>query len=543
MHPKHEGPSPRRKASFRRSAVTAGAAAVLMALGTLAASPAHAEPGPPEHAGAPDHAGPPQHAGKPGKPVRPGKPDRPGRPGKPGDDLPLSEMVTTEAIRAHLENLDTIAEYNGGNRATSTPGYDVAALYIEDQLERAGYEPYRHEYEYELWREQSTSVLAQTAPGDVAYEHGTDYVTMSYSGSGDVTAPAVAVNTGSAESGCSADDFAGFPEGAVAITVRGTCPFSEKVQNAADAGASAALVVNNEDEVFLGTVSELSDIPALGVSGAAGADLLATEGLELRVSVDAQITTESSYSVLAETPGGRDDNVVMVGGHLDSVEEGPGINDNGSGAAFVLETAIQLAKQETPKNKVRFAFWGTEEEGLIGSDRYVEDLTPDQIDDIALYLNFDMIGSHNYGRFVLDGRMELPGSGGAPSGSGAIAKVFEDYFEAQGQVSEPGVLSGRSDYQAFMVAGIPSGGLFSGADGVKSEEQVEWYGGTAGEQFDPYYHTPEDTMENVNWDSVAELSAAGAHGVEFLSNSTLPVNGVLRAVESEFPQVGDAWRM
>ncbi|NYH53784.1 Zn-dependent M28 family amino/carboxypeptidase [Nocardiopsis arvandica] len=530
MRSTHEGAAPRTAApAFRRRAATAGAAAVLL-VGTLAASPAHAEPGPPDHSRAPEHAGPPEHAGKPGK---------------PGRDLPLSELVTADAVREHLENLDTIAEYNGGNRATNTPGYDVAALYVEDQLERAGYEPYRHEYEYELWREQSPAVLAQTSPEQVAYEADTDYVTMSYSGAGDVTAPAVGVNTDSTASGCSADDFADFPEGAVAITMRGTCPFADKVQNAADAGASAALVVNSSDEVFLGTVSELSDIPALGVSGTAGADLLATEGLELRVKVDAEVSNETSFSILAETPGGRDDNVVMVGSHLDSVAEGPGINDNGSGSSFVLETAIQLAKQEAPENKVRFAFWGTEEEGLVGSTRYVEDLTAEQVEDIGLYLNFDMIGSHNYARFVLDGGMELPGSVQAPSGSGAIAKVFSDYFASQDQVSEPGVLSGRSDYQAFMEAGIPSGGLFSGADGVKTEEQVQWYGGTAGEQFDPYYHTAEDTLDKINWDSVAELSAAGAHGVEFFSESTLPVNGVLRysANDAGFPKVGDAWRM
>lgn len=505
MHPSHPGNAPREAGTpaSRRRAATAGLAAVAMTVGALAAAPAHAETADPDPA--------------------------------------LSELVTAEGIREHLENLDTIAEYNGGNRATNTPGYDVAALYVEDQLERAGYESQRHEYEYELWREQSEAVLAQTAPEEVSYEDGTDYTTMSYSGSGDVTAPAVAVNPDSPESGCSPEDFADFPEGAIAITVRGTCPFSEKVHNATDAGASAALVVNNEDEAFSGTVETLSEIPALGVSGLTGAELLAAEGLELHVSVDAEVSTETSYSVLAETPGGRDDNVVVVGAHLDGVEDGPGINDNGSGTAFLLETAAQLAEQEEPNNKVRFAFWGTEEEGLVGSTRYVEDLSPEELDDIGLYLNFDMIGSHNYGRFVLDGRAELPDSVDAPSGSGAIAQVFEDYFAEQGQVSEPGVLSGRSDYQPFMEAGVPSGGLFSGGDGVKTEEQVEWYGGTAGDQFDPYYHTPEDTLENINWDSVAELAAAGAHGVEFFSESTLPVNGVLRATEADFQRLGEEW--
>ncbi|GAB3707182.1 M20/M25/M40 family metallo-hydrolase [Nocardiopsis oceani] len=511
MHPSHPGqplhgadapasPSPS-PASRRRLSVTAGAAALLMTAGTLGASPAQA------------------------------------------DEVALPDLVTVDAIEDHLVNLDTIAEYNGGNRATATPGYDVAALYVEDQLERAGYEPYRHEYDYEAWRETTPAVLAQTSPEEHPYELGEDYVTMSYSGSGDASAPAVAVNADSEESACSADDFADFPEGAIAITLRGTCPFGEKVQNAADAGASAALVVNDEDAVFEGTVEEPSDIPAIGVSGLVGAELLDTPELELEVSVDSEITEESSYSILAETPAGSDDNVVVVGGHLDSVEEGPGINDNGSGVAFLLETAIQMAEQEDPNNQVRFAFWGTEESGLIGSNEYVAGLTEEELDDIALYLNFDMIGSHNYGRFVLDGRMELPDSEGAPSGSGAIAKVFEDYFDDQGQVSEPGVLSGRSDYLAFMQAGVASGGLFSGADGIKSEEQAEWYGGTAGEMFDPYYHTADDTLENINWDSVAELSAAGAHGVEFFAESTLPVNGVLSMsdVNVDLPRKGEAW--
>lgn len=506
MHPSNPGnpsgrtgPSPSR----RRTAAVAGLAALLMTASTLATSPAHA------------------------------------------DEVSLPDLVTAEAIQAHLVNLNTIAEYNGGNRATGTPGYDVAALYIEDQLKRAGYTPYRHEYDYDAWRENSPAVLAQTTPEKIDYEPGEHFQTMSYSGAGSVRGNKVtAVNTDADDSGCAPEQFADFPEGNVALVKRGTCPFSDKVQNAADAGASAALVFNNEDELFLGTVGTESDIPAIGVSGTLGEELASlTRHLRLKVEVDSEVTEESSYSILAETPGGRADNVVVAGGHLDSVEDGPGINDNGSGSAFLLETAIQLAKQEDPNNKVRFAFWGTEESGLVGSNEYVAGLSEEELDDIALYLNFDMIGSHNYGRFVLDGRMELPDSGGAPSGSGAIAKVFEDYFEAQDQVSEPGVLSGRSDYLAFMQAGVPSGGLFSGADGTKSEEQVEWYGGTAGEMFDPYYHTPEDTLENINWDSVAELSAAGAHGVEFFAESTLPVNGVLSfsAVEVDLPRLGDAW--
>ncbi|MBE3001491.1 M20/M25/M40 family metallo-hydrolase [Nocardiopsis sp. HNM0947] len=469
----------------------------------------------------------------------------PGLPAEIPAEAALSDLVTAEAIGWHMENLSTIAEYNGGNRATNTPGYDVSALYVEDQLQRAGYETWRDEYDYELWREQSDPVLGVTAPDEVELVEDEDFNTMSYSGSGEVSAPAVAVADGDPAGGCAAEDFADFPEGAVAITVRGECAFGDKVRNAADAGASAALVVNDEDESFLGTVEEPVDIPALGVSGLAGADLLAAgDGLELEVAVDAEISEESSYSVLAETAGGADDNVVMVGGHLDSVEDGPGINDNASGTGFVLETAIQMAQQEQPENKVRFAFWGTEEEGLTGSNEYVAGLSEEELDAVALYLNFDMIGSHNYARFVLDGRMELEDSQDAPPGSGAIAEILEEGFDAQDQVHEPGVLSGRSDYFAFMEEGVPSGGLFSGGDGTKTEEQAEWYGGTAGEPFDPYYHTADDTLENVNWDSVADLSGAAAHGVETLAESTLPVNGVTPMADREpveLPRKGDAW--
>lgn len=525
--------------SLPRTAAAAAGALVLTASTLALGSPAHAtnelEPTAPDSVGqAPAEVFSEQNLAQ-----------HPGAPADVPEEAPLSELVTAEAIKWHMENLATIAEYNGGNRATGTPGYDVAAQYVEDQLERAGYQIWRHEYDYELWREQADPVLNQTAPEELELVEDEDFNTMSHSGSGEVSAPGVAVAPDSPSSGCTAEDFADFPEGAVAITMRGECEFGQKVTNAADAGASAALVLNTEDESFLGTLGETSEIPALGVSGLAGEQLLAAgDDLELDISVEAEIAEESSYSVLAETTGGDDDNVVTVGGHLDSVEDGPGINDNASGSGFVLESAIQMAQQEEPNNKVRFAFWGTEEEGLTGSNEYVADLTEEELDAIALYLNFDMIGSHNYGRFVLDGRMELPDSGQAPSGSGAIAEILEEHFDDQGQVHEPGVLSGRSDYGPFMEAGVPSGGLFSGGDGVKTEEQAEWYGGTAGEPFDPYYHTPDDTMENIDWDSVAELSAAGAHGVETLAESTLPVNGVTPLAEQgqvELPREGESW--
>ncbi|WP_211302742.1 M28 family peptidase [Allonocardiopsis opalescens] len=462
---------------------------------------------------------------------------------EPADAGRLPRLVNVNRIEGHLDNLATIADYNGGNRATGTPGYQVAAQYVIDQLERAGYEPEVHEYDYESWSEVSPSEIEQVAPEQVAYEYGTDFLTFTYSVAGEVTAPVVPVNTGAADSGCTAEQFAGFPEGAIALIRRGSCTFQIKTDLAAQAGASAAIIFNSGgapefEQPVLGTVGGLSEIPVVGTSNDLGEALAATEGLELRVAVDSVVETRSSFNVVAETETGRHDNVVVVGAHLDSVREGAGINDNGSGVATVLEIARQLPRlnENRLNNAVRFAFWGTEEEGLIGSTEYVQSLSEEQIDDIALYLNFDMVGSPNYARFVLDGDDSLGGSiTPPPAGSGAIETLFHRYFDAQGMVSEDSEFNGRSDYSGFINAGIPSGGLFSGAEGVKTEEQVEWYGGTAGESYDPNYHTAADDLDNINRQSLDELSDAAAYAVETYARSTLPVNGVLRTAQATAP--------
>ncbi|GAB3446266.1 aminopeptidase PaaP [Streptomonospora sediminis] len=462
------------------------------------------------------------------------------------DKAVLPTLVTTDGIREHIENLSTIAEYNGGNRATNTPGYDVSADYVIDQLERAGYRPKRDTYEYELFEEHSDAVLTQTAPDERKFAVDEDFTTMSYSGAGDVTAAGVPVDYSGTDSGCTAEDFAGFPEGAIAIIKRGSCTFQAKTENAAAAGAAGVVIANNVEGPLNGTVGEESAIPAVGATTETG-DALAAAGdsLELRLKVDSSVTTQTSYNIVAQTRGGKRDNVVMVGAHLDSVPEGPGMNDNGSGVATILETAQQLAKLDAPNNRVRFAFWGTEEQGLVGSTKYVEGLNERQLDRIALYLNFDMVGSPNYGRFIYDGRGELEGSLPPPSGSGAIQKLFEDYYEEQDLVTEPTEFSGRSDYSAFMEAGIASGGLFSGGDGTKTEQQVEYYGGTAGADFDPNYHTPQDDIDNINWQAVEELSAGVAHSVETYAGSTLPVNGAaprnFDARKFDPARAGDLW--
>jgi Zn-dependent M28 family amino/carboxypeptidase len=219
--------------------------------------------------------------------------------------------------------------------------------------------------------------------------------------------------------------------------------------------------------------------------------------VEARLAVFAEVQRKTTENVIADTRAGRTDRVVVVGAHLDSVLEGPGINDNGSGSSVILEIALQMSELGIePTNQVRFAFWGAEESGLIGSTHYVNSLSKRQQKDIALYLNFDMVASPNYVRFVYDGDGSGFGIKG-PTGSGRIEDIFTEFFQSERLASEPTAFDGRSDYQAFINAGIPAGGLFTGAEGVKSATQAATYGGVAGAAYDPCYHQACDSLTPV----------------------------------------------
>ncbi len=234
-------------------------------------------------------------------------------------------------------------------------------------------------------------------------------------------------------------------------------------------------------------------------------------------------------NVIAELPGENDDNVVMAGAHLDSVQAGPGIQDNGSGSSGLLELAEQLSKVQ-PENTLRFAWWGAEEAGLLGSRAYVNGLSQAERDRIALYLNFDMIGSPNYIFMVYDGdESGFPAPAGVPipDGSIAIEDLFESFFTLSDEPYDDAQFSGRSDYQAFILNGIPAGGLFTGAEVLKTAEQQAIWGGIAGQQYDPCYHLACDTFANVALHALDVNSDAIAFAVLTYAYSTESVNGVV----------------
>jgi len=430
----------------------------------------------------------------------------------------LLECVTLQGVRQHQAALQIIANLSGGNRFSGLPGHDRSVAYVVARLRLAGYHPSVQSFDYLAFTPVGPSALQQTAPGSVTYVEDVDFGVIDQSDPGDVTAAVTAVDLqlglgNASTSGCEASDFGGFPAGNIALLQRGACTFELKAENAAAAGAAGIVIFNQGNlaspdrqgipAVTL-TANNTSGIPVLGTTYALGETLAGTPGLAMRVFANVTRGIRTTYNVLAETNTGDDSNVVMVGAHLDSVGEGPGINDNGSGSAAILEVALQMKKVK-PTNTVRFAWWGAEESGLVGSDFYVANLTDAERANIALYLNFDMIGSPNFVRFVYDGSGDAFGLPGPP-GSAAIEDGFNKFYADRGLAFEPTQIDFRSDYAAFFDNGIPFGGLFTGAEGIKTPAQVAIYGGTAGQQFDPCYHEACDTFDN-NSNAVLDLNA------------------------------------
>jgi Zn-dependent M28 family amino/carboxypeptidase len=440
----------------------------------------------------------------------------------------LTRAVTAGKIHDHLERLDRIADRNNGTRSLGTPGYAASVRYVVNRLRQAHYKVQLQSFIANLFTEHTPPEFERISPDPADYVPEVDFLTMEFSGAGEEEAELALANgiqippgatPSSSASGC---DPTTFPDvtGKIALIQRGTCTFEEKAANAQAKGAIAVIIFNEgqpgRQDVLSGTLGRVFTIPVIGTTFAVGEDLYTRitnlQTVIVRVKVDATTTSVPTWNVLADLKGRTKDRDVVVGAHLDSVAEGPGINDNGSGAATLLTIAEQMHYLHIkPRNTVRFAFWGAEEEGLIGSTYYVDNLSEQALANIMLNLNFDMTGSPNFVRFVYDGDGTIGDAG--PPGSDRIEQVFTNFFNRQHLASEPTEFDGRSDYQAFIENGIPAGGLFSGAEGIKTAQQAATYGGTAGAPYDACYHQACDDIDNLSLRSLGQLGKAAAHAV------------------------------
>ena len=436
----------------------------------------------------------------------------------------LRRAVTVDGIVEHQRALQTIANMNGGTRHTETPGYTASVAYVRDTMRKAGLNVRVTQFNMPEWQETAPPILQQLTPTAKTYTPGTaadddspavDYITFEFSPTkGVASAPVVPTNdivipspaANSNTSGCEAADFPATTSGAVSLIQRGTCPFVQKLANAQTVGAVGVILFNEGDSPgrmnagFRSGPTDLN-IPAVFSSFAVGNELYtafhAGQNPTVRLQTNGVNVDRFFPQVIAETKRGDPNHVVLAGAHLDSVPAGPGINDDGSGTSWQLELAEQIVKQGTPpRHKIRFMWFGGEEDGLVGSQYYAANLSQAEVNKIDVMIDTDMIASPNYVRLVYDGNGDELGPAG-PAGSGTVEEVFKRYFRERGMATLPQAFDGRSDYVGFINRGIPAGGIFAGAEVPKTPEQVAVFGGVAGEQYDPCYHEACDNIDTV----------------------------------------------
>lgn len=420
----------------------------------------------------------------------------------------LAKTTSGQKALADLRVFERIADQNGGQRATATPGFDASARYVTEQLTAAGYKVQSQTVPYRQFVFDAESGQ-ETAPRDRMIR------TLMMDGSpvtpeGGFTAPLVfAPVKADGTSGCTAADYHGLAvSGAIVLTPRSSCGYTNQQKVIAGLGGRAMLLYLPEpdpENIYRLHVFTPADftIPSATISPEQAGQLTAdaaqhpvTFHLELR----GHFADKKTVNLFAETRGGSPDHIVMAGAHLDSVPEGPGINDNVSSVAALMETARQLAPfQNRVRDKVRFAFWGAEEQVDVGSDYYVEHLSYADKTAIDLYENFELIASPNFARFLIDGT-----SPAAP-GSATVTKVFEQYFTRTGLPFKTEPVTGvGSDQDPFVTAGIAVGGMDMGTIGLKTPEEAEIFGGQAGQQYDHCYHQTCDRVADLSRQALDE---------------------------------------
>lgn len=443
----------------------------------------------------------------------------------------LAGRVTLDGVYSHLLELQQIADANDGNRADGSSGYQASVDYVVEQLREKGFDVQTPEFQRLSGSRGGKPVL--TVAGR---DHRVEQASLL------LTTPTAGLRALSFRpprpAGCSVSDYRGVSvKGAITVVDDRGCSIVDKQRTALSEGAVGMLVVSSASPtnpvgappgLFTPGYYKQLTIPVGVIDPTADAALRRTNA-PVTLVLDNEPVLTTSRNVVAQTKSGDTGNVVVIGAHLDSVRSGPGINDNASGVGAVLETALQLGSQPQTGNAVRFAFWGAEEISADGSSNYVRSLTKEQLDDIALYLNVDMIASPNAGYFTDDGDQSAqagPERVAVPEGSAGIERTLAGRLNLAGVRPADLPLGRNTDYAPFLAAGIPIGGLTTGSSQRKTEVQARLWGGKAGAPFDPNYHTARDTIDNVDRDALGVMAATVAFAVGNYAQSIEGVNGV-----------------
>ncbi|KKA30935.1 hypothetical protein TD95_004335 [Thielaviopsis punctulata] len=409
----------------------------------------------------------------------------------------IQANIKGEALMARAEELYKIAKlseptYGHPTRVIGSPGHLATLDYIKSELAKLGdyYTVSTQDFEAFAGSVEDSFLIVN----HVKLNGSAMSLSPSTKGSKAVYGKLVPVANG----GCTAGDYTSLVSGSIAFIQRGTCSFGTKSELAGAAGAVAAVIYNSEPGDLHGTLGtpKPNHIATLGLSLEEAEPILDQLNLGKWVSgiamVNSTVKVLNTTNILAQTTEGDAENCVMLGGHSDSVSEGPGINDDGTGTLSLLEVAKQLS-QFSVNNCVRFGWWAAEEEGLLGSDYYVATLPKEENRKIRLFMDYDMMASPNFAYQVYDANNDEN-----PNGSGDLKQLYIDWYNSKGLNYTLIPFDGRSDYDAFIRNGIPGGGIATGAEGIKTAEEEGMFGGVKGDWYDPCYHQLCDDVSNVN---------------------------------------------
>lgn len=450
----------------------------------------------------------------------------------------LANAVSVGNIMKHLQAFQNIANAPGnkGSRGVAE-GYDQCLDYVRNTLSKTGCQLTTQSFDAPLFYERATPQMSYLALGavNVTLQAGVDFLTMRYGGNGtrDITAKVVKVDN----AGCNDADWAGVgPEDiGVAFYQSSTsgipdCSAFVKAATGARRGVAGIFIANDvsrttllasrirADGYYPGDV--LVQQPVMAISHSL-AETFRTAGapLTVRLVVNTEIIIKTTQNLYCTTKDGNADNLVVIGAHLDGVPAGPGLNDNASGSSTLLEIVLQFYRLKfKPNAKIQFSWWGAEEVGLLGSRAFVNSSkmtnTPVKFDSIKMGINFDMLASPNgipEVHSIHEGNANFSAS--ITNGCDAITKTFADAFTTARVPILKTPMTGGSDYYPFALAGIPAGGLATGAGSLKTMDQRTAYGGLANAALDPCYHQPCDTIENIGQDLLGKMSQAAARAI------------------------------
>ncbi|KAI9502739.1 hypothetical protein GGI25_004463 [Coemansia spiralis] len=455
------------------------------------------------------------------------------------DEHPHEYALSTDRIREHLTKFLDIAGKHNNSRSVVN-GHAASAEYVISQLQEHGNcDIHVQHFRSPVWKVNQTPKLSVNGRINVDYIFETDFQILRYGGQGaKINNASVAVVHG----GCVVDNVGDVSDKIAILHPTNKCTIFESAFLLEQLGARAVIFVRSKRyktpswaRVRIADWKEgdpLMTIPVLSVTSSVGQVIeSAAPKIQLDIETDTSIDVVKTFNVICVGRSGDTSNTILVGSHLDSVAAGPGINDNGSGSASSLEIQLTLSRIGfKPHNRLVFAWWGAEEDGLLGSRHFARVLAHgwknkwtegEAVDvkwnDIALNLNFDMLASPNYIALVHNGT-DAPEN--TRIGSQRIQRVFENYFARHDYPYQVTDMVGGSDFLPFIDNGIPAGGVLTGAGEFKSIDERREHGGLANAALDTCYHRDCDTLLNINIDALKKMSRAAMYAISTLSTKS-----------------------